>query len=235
MYVASQSWIENGPRSTGVGSLGRRLSLVDLRQAASRGVGVLPRAEVRPLMVRRGRGMGVTQLIPASPGVSPATAQAACTAAGGTWAGGALTASDGTAAGGCSLDLGASFPSWCSWVPFASSLSSECQLPSTPAQLNAYGSYTAFQIGQQSGLQAEQSVLDQNAAQSSALLQDPSGTGDPEANCEYNAAANNPALSQVVGPLLTCAITDPANSSYSFLIYGGLALLAVLFLMGGKK
>jgi hypothetical protein len=210
-YVRQQTWIENGPPPGGV-----------------------MRVRIPRVFKVRGRGLGATQLVPASQGVTPAVAQAACTAAGGTWSGGTLTQSDGTAAGGCNLDIGATLPNYCNWLPFASALSSECVLPSTPAQLTSYGNYTAFKVGMQSGVEAEQALIAQDNQQSSTLLQDPTGTGDPEANCEYMAAANYPIWSQIFGPTLVCAGTDPANSSYSFLLYGGLALAAALLFMGGK-
>jgi hypothetical protein len=86
----------------------------------------------------------------------------------------------------------------------------------------------------QSGLDAEQALLQQNQTQSTQLLADPTGTGDPEQNCEYNAAANYPTLSQAISPTLTCALTDPLNSSYGLLVWAGIAV-AALALFGALK
>ena len=177
------------------------------------------------------RGLGSTELVPPSAGVSDATAQSACVAANGTW----VPPTGLSPSGNCSLDIGASLPSYCSWVPFATSLFSECTLPTTSAQLAAYGNYTAYMVGMQSGIPAEQAAIAQNTTQSASLLSDPTGTGNAEANCEYNAAANNPAMAQMIGPTLTCALTDPLNSSYSLLVYGGLALLGFLLFQGLKR
>lgn len=155
-----------------------------------------------------------TQRVPMRVGVAQDVAQRSCVNAGGTWN------SDLT----CTLPVPPALPDWCGWVPFATSLFPNCKLPSTPADLAAYSAYTAYQSGMISGdpTQATQ-VMDEGNQQSQQLLQDPSGTGDPAENCKYNAAANNPALAQMIGPTLTCALTDPFHS-------GGMGIVLWLFI-----
>lgn len=167
-------------------------------------------------------GIGDVQYVAADPTLTNAQAQAACEMAKGTWgAPGGLMVS-----GTCQIDTGPSLPPWCSLIPFASSLFSECALP-LAADLVNYGSYTAFKVGEAQGLDAEQTLMDQNLAQSNQLLTDPSGTGNTLENCAYNASAAHPVLAQMVSPEVACALTDPFNSSgLGFVVYGAIALVA---------
>ena len=173
--------------------------------------------------------LGSTQFVPPRSGVDPAVAQHACGIAKGTW--------DPTNVG-CNLDIGPSLPSWCS-VPFASSLFSDCALP-TAAELTQYGAYTAYETAQLdtaafttpaggptgttgSGADVATQMMQQNLDQSTALYN--------AQDCSYKAAANYPALSQIVGPSFACALTDPFNS-YGWLVYLVLGIGAYMLLKG---
>ena len=164
--------------------------------------------------------LGDTQFVPPRAGVDPAIAQQACVIAKGVWDPNRV---------GCTLDLGPTLPSWCSWVPFADSISNECKLP-TASDLANYGSYTAYMTGQltgpQSGLDAESQMVQQNQEQSQQLYE--------SSDCAYQAAANHQTLAQLVGPGLTCMLTDPLNS-YGWLLYLGIGIAAYMLLSRSRS
>lgn len=149
---------------------------------------------------RRKRGMGAVTVIPPSLTVPITQVQAACSTAGGTWL---------PNNAGCQLDLGASYPSYCDWVPFATSMFSECKLPASPSDLTPYGAYTVYQIALQSGQNAGAAASAQNLQNAQDTFQQ----NQPELNdCDYQAASSYPSLSQIFGPSLTRMLTNPANS-----------------------
>lgn len=171
-------------------------------------------------------------IAPPSAGVGLDVAQQACETAKGTW---------DPSTPGCVLDLGPSLPGYCGWVPFATTLFSEC-VPPTAAELANYGSYTAYRTGQLAtaaftnpqggptgetgtGLDVEKQMVDQNQGNANALAS--------EQDCSYTAAQNHPALAQIFGPTVTCMLADPFNSTSVFpgwILYGVLGLLGLLAL-----
>jgi hypothetical protein len=95
---------------------------------------------------------------------------------------------------------------------------SECALP-TAQDLTNMGAYTAYQAGMiQNDPSVTTSLIAQDAAQSADLI---SGNTD----CAYNAAQNSPALSQIFGPTLTCALTDPTSPMF-WMLYAAIGLVA---------
>jgi hypothetical protein len=151
--------------------------------------------------------------VPMRAGTTPAVAQAACVAANGTW--------DSTN-NACALPTTPQLPDYCSWVPFATSLLSECALP-TATDLANEGAYSAYEIGMANNDPTQTaSLMDDNTVQSNSLIAN-------ETTCAYSAAQNYPALSQAFGPDITCALTDPTSASfwmmYAVLGFGAYVLL----------
>lgn len=146
--------------------------------------------------------------VPMSPGTTPAVAQASCVAANGTW--------DSTN-NACALPTYPTLPWYCNYGGTALGLS-DCQLP-TATDLQNMGAYTAYQIGMQNN----------DPSQTAALMADNlSSSEDSIANntdCSYTAAQNYPLTSQVLGPDLTCALSNPF-STYGWMIYAALGFIA---------
>jgi hypothetical protein len=164
-------------------------------------------------------GLGATQFAPLPNGASESVAMSACSKVGGTWLPEDPDTQNPNPAAGCNINIGASYPSYCS-VPFATSLFDDCKLISNTAEGVAYGNYTAYQVAVNQG--------DPNAAD--ALLQaDADQTNDllSQQDCSYFAAANNPALSQIFGPNNVCNFTN-ADGSMNLLFYGVLALIGLV-------
>jgi hypothetical protein len=156
-------------------------------------------------------------LAPPRPGATIQTAQQACQLAKGNW--------DPTN-NGCVLNLGPELPGYCGWVPFATSLFSECALPDAAA-LSAYGNYSVYQTGQ---LPPTATVPDpmQAAADNAAANDASSAALITSQDCSYLAGQTWPTLSQIVGPGLTAALTNPlgtgCQSSFpGWILYVGLA------------
>jgi hypothetical protein len=165
-------------------------------------------------------GLGATQFAPLATGANEGVAMSACTKVGGTWLPEDLDTQNPNPAAGCNINIGESLPDWCSYVPFATSMFDECKLLSTPADLAAYGNYTAYQAAVNQGdPNVADTLLQQDLQQSQNLLD----TQD----CTYNAAANNPVLSQIFGPNNICNFTN-ADGSMNLLFYGVLALVGLV-------
>lgn len=163
-------------------------------------------------------GLGATQFAPLPTGASESVAMAACSKVSGTWLPEDPSSQNPNPAPGCNINIGASLPSYCS-LPFATSIFSECTLPSTPADLNAYGNYTAYQSAVNQGdPNVASDLLAQDTAQSTDLLN--------QQDCSYFAAANNPTLSSIIGPTSVCAITN-ADGTFNMLGYGLLVALGL--------
>ena len=163
----------------------------------------------------------------------------------------ATKAPDGTPLPVCALDIGPTLPSYCDYVPFATTLFSECALP-TAADLAKIGSYTVYQTAQLptaayttpeggptgqtgSGVDVATQMAAQNVENAQQVYDTqrgmtPSGKQD---TCSYDAAQNHPVLSQIFGTTATCALTDPFNPSSLFpgwILYAGLAVVGLIAL-----
>lgn len=169
-------------------------------------------------------GLGSSESVPASPGVSADAAKAACLAANGQWT---PYAGYSNLPGECLVQTGPDLPSWCGWMPL-SSLFSACKLPDATDLANI-SSYTAFQIGQKpvagcqptfdsttgqmipadpncttSGAAAEQQAMNTAQSQSDDLI--------AKAGCNYAAAVNYPLLSDMLSPSLVRMLTNPLGN-----------------------
>jgi hypothetical protein len=148
-------------------------------------------------------------------GSTPAIAQQSCVNANGTW---------DSINNACALPGFPALPSYCGWFPFAASLFSECALP-TATDLTNVGAYTAYQAGMiNNDPSVTASLMTDNATQSASLLA-------TNTDCAYNAAQNSPGLSQIFGPTLTCALTDPTSATF-WMLYAVLGLGVYMFLKG---
>jgi hypothetical protein len=152
---------------------------------------------------------------PMRPGTTPAVAQASCVAANGTW---------DSVNNACALPTVPQLPSYCSWVPFATSLFSDCALP-TATDLTNISAYTAYESGM---LNNDPTVA---AAQMAAAATDSTNLLATNTTCAYNAAQNAPAPSQIFGPDLTCALTDPTSVTF-WILYGFLGLGVFMYMRG---
>lgn len=156
--------------------------------------------------------------VPMRAGSTPAVAQAACVAANGTW--------DSTN-NACSLPNVPQLPSYCNWVPFATSLFSECALP-TAADLTNVGAYSAYEIGMANNDPTQTaSLMADNATDSASLLAN-------ETTCAYSAAQNYPAISQILGPDIACALTDPTSATF-WIMYAVLGMGAYVLVKAITK
>ena len=160
-------------------------------------------------LIAAGAAAGET---PMRAGTTPAVAQQSCVNANGTW---------DAINNACQLPTYPTLPSYCSWVPFATTLLSECALPTTQ-DLTNMGAYTAYQSGMmQNDPSVTSSLMADNASSSQAL--------ENNTTCSYNAALNSPALSQIFGPDLTCALTDPTSPTF-WLLYAVIGFAAYTLL-----
>ena len=144
---------------------------------------------------------------PMRAGTTPAIAEASCVAANGTW---------DSVNNACALPTTPQLPGYCSWFPFATSLFPECALP-TATDLTNISAYTAYESGM---LNNDPSVT---ADQMSAAADQSTTLLATETTCAYNAAQNSPALSQIVGPDIACALTDPTSMTF-WLLYAVLGI-----------
>lgn len=166
-------------------------------------------------------GLGDTQFAALPTGGNISVAQSACSKVGGTWLGEDPSTQNPNPNPGCMINIGATLPNYCSWIPFATSMFNECTLPSTPADLNAYGNYTAYQSAvNQGNADVATQLLAQDTIQSTNLL--------GQQDCSYFAAANQPALSQIIGPNATCTIMNADGSlNWVLLLTLGIAGIAI--------
>lgn len=146
------------------------------------------------------KGMGDVQIIPPDSTKDIDLQKQACVVAGGQWLDSPVPNT------GCQLNMGPTLPSYCNWVPFAGSLFSDCQLPTSGADLAQYGSYTQYKIGIQSGLDAEQTAVDQYKTEADQTFHQQLN------DCDYLATANNPGLAQTFGPSVARMLTNPFST-----------------------
>lgn len=162
--------------------------------------------------------LGDTQIIPPDLTKDIGLQTQACVLAGGTWMNTPVPNS------GCQLNTGATLPSYCNWVPFATSLFADCALPTSPADLAAYGSYTDYKIGVQSGLDAEKAAVTQTQSDAVDIYnQNPDLT-----DCNYVAAAGSPGITQMFGPSVARMLTNPSGSNCTGDYTSGWLLYAAL-------
>ena len=164
-------------------------------------------------------------MVPPDPTKDITLQQQVCAIAGGTWL------NTPTPNAGCQLNTGASLPSYCDYIPFATSLFSACKLPTSPSDIADYSQYTVYKIGVQSGTEAAQSAEDQAQSDASTSYQEGGLT-----DCNYIAAANSPTLANTFGPDIARMLTNPSaaecTGGYSpiagWLMYAALGLGAFL-------
>jgi hypothetical protein len=174
-------------------------------------------------------GLGVfgdnTTVIPPDMTKDISLQQEVCTVAGGTWMNTPVPNS------GCQVATGPSLPTYCNYIPFATSLFSECTLPTDPSQVADYSQYTVYKIGVQSGVDAA-TVAEAQAQKDAADSFNQGGLDD----CNYLAASASPTLSNTFGPDLARMLTNPSASGCSggyspiagWLLYAAMGLGAFL-------
>lgn len=189
---------------------------------------------VLPASRRRGLGAAPTIFVAAQPGVSQAVSDQACRVAGGSPVDALIDANGVPSPAGCDVPTVPELPGWCSF-PGAASLFDACDMNAvTQANANAYGIYTVGQgtAGPSTGIDQAKALADAAAAVDAA---------QPLPDCSYWAAANQPLLSNFLGPSLVGSLmgrsescqADP-NAVPAWVLYGG-ALVLGLALWGALK
>lgn len=174
-----------------------------------------------------------TTFVAAQPGVTQAVSDKACVLAGGTPVAAAVLGSHGGGFDqpmGCDLPTLPELPSWCDF-PGMVSLFDQCDLAAvTQANSSAYTVYTVGQgtQGPASGIDAATAIEDQSQA-----IDQAAAAGQ---NCTAWAAANQPLLSNFLGPDVVGSLLgspavctpDPTSTLPSWLLFAGIGLAALV-------